>query len=289
MKALQHTISQNKNADNKAYKRSKVANGTDLYVHHADKMAEEDVHLLVHEKDLTGISFSENKCSIGANTSVTEMLENNKLQAVFPKLKQFLKLVSSQQIRNMGTIGGNFVNASPIGDMSIFFLALDASLTIQKEVGTERQIPFKNFHQSYKKYDLQEHEILKSISFDMLQKNDFFNFEKVSKRTHLDIASVNTAAKITAESNVITAAHFSVGGVAAIPKYLSKTNSFLLGKTIDINTVLEATKIMHSEIAPISDVRGTSDYKRLLAQQLFFAHFIDLFPTKIEFNQLMAV
>lgn len=270
-------------------KGTKVANGTDLYVHHADKMAEENVHLLADGTSLRGITFSEAVCTLGANTTVTDILENKRLQILFPRLQQFLKLVSSEQIRNMGTLGGNFVNASPIGDMSIFFLALNATLTIQKAGGTERQIPFQTFHQNYKVYDLQPHEILKNISFEVPQSNDFFNFEKVSKRTHLDIASVNTAAKISVVNNKITEAHFSVGGAAAIPKYLYQTNAFLVGKQLNSETVKEAEAILQSEISPISDVRGTSAYKRLLAKQLFFAHFIELFPSQIELHKLIAL
>jgi xanthine dehydrogenase small subunit len=268
--------------------RTRVASGTDLYVRHADKMAEEDVHLLVDETALKGISFSDGICTLGANTTVTEILENKKLQTLFPKLKQYLKLVSSEPIRNMGTLGGNFVNASPIGDMSIFFLALNSTLNIQDENGSERQIPFQLFHQDYKRYDLKENEIVISISFSILKANEYFNFEKVSKRTHLDIASVNSAGKVTISNDVITYAHFSVGGVSAIPKYLFKTNEYLIGKPVDSNTLISAAKILQSEISPISDVRGTSDYKSLLAKQLFFAHFIELFPNKIDLDKLIA-
>ncbi|MFK7972131.1 MAG: FAD binding domain-containing protein [Bacteroidia bacterium] len=263
-------------------KRTKVANGTDLYVRHADRLAEEDVHLLVADPALTGISFSDGICTLGVNTTATEIAENKQLQRLFPRLKQFLKLVSSEQIRNMGTLGGNFVNASPIGDMSIFFLALNSTLAIQKEDGTERDIAFQSFHQDYKTYDLQEGEILKSISFSVPYPDDYFNFEKVSKRTHLDIASVNAAGRISLEGGIISQAHFSVGGVAAIPKYLYKTNEFLIGKAIGVDTINEATEILQSEISPISDVRGSAEYKRLLAKQLFLAHFIELFPSQIE-------
>jgi xanthine dehydrogenase small subunit len=265
-----------------------VANGTDLYVRYADRLSEEKIRLISHETDLDGISIADNVCTIGVNTTVTQLLENKELRMIFPKLKQFLKLVSSEPIRNMGTLGGNFVNASPIGDMSIFFLGLNSTLTIQHKNKTERTIPFHKFHQNYKVYDLQENEILKSISFPVLRENEHFNFEKVSKRTHLDIASVNAAGRISLENDCVQDAHFSVGGAAAIPKYLSKTNDYLIGKTINSETVKEAEKVLQSEISPISDVRGTSDYKRLLAKQLFFAHFIELFPTKVELQKLIA-
>ncbi|WP_298544230.1 FAD binding domain-containing protein [uncultured Aquimarina sp.] len=265
-----------------------VASGTDLYVHNADQLAEEQIHLITGDKALTGIQFTSSTCTIGANTTVTELLENKKLQIQFPKLKSFLTLVSSEPIRNMGTLGGNFVNASPIGDMTVFFLALNATLTIQSKTGSERQLVFNEFYKGYKTYDLFKGEILKSISFDILEDGDFYNFEKVSKRTHLDIASVNTAARITLENDIVRAAHFSMGGTAPIPKYLFNTSSFFIGKTINSETVKEAETLLQSEIAPISDVRGSADYKRLLAKQLFFAHFIELFPTKVEFQKLIA-
>ncbi|NEN22324.1 2Fe-2S iron-sulfur cluster binding domain-containing protein [Cryomorpha ignava] len=268
--------------------RVKVANGTDLYVRHADKLADENVELLADKKELKGILFSEGVCTLGANTTVTEIANSTELQALFLKLKKFMKLISSEPIRNMGTLGGNFVNASPIGDMSIFFLALNSTLTIQKEDGTERHIPFQEFHQKYKVFDLQEDEILKSLSFKVLDANESFNFEKVSKRTHLDIASVNSAGRLSVKNNIVTDAHFAVGGAAEIPKYLHKTSEFLVGKALNAETVKKAEAVLQSEISPISDVRGASEYKRLLARQLFYAHFIELFPSEIELNKLIG-
>ncbi len=267
----------------------KVANGTDLYVQNADALAEQDVHLLTHDDDLKGISFSNGMCTLGVNSTVTEIAEHKELQKFFPKLKHFLKLVSSEQIRNMGTIGGNFVNASPIGDMSIFFLALNTTLTIEKQDGSKRSIPFQDFHQNYKIYDLQEGEILHSISFKVPLDNEYFNFEKVSKRTHLDIASVNSAGRIAVQDGIIKDAHFSLGGVAAIPKYLSETSTFMIGKKLEPDTVRQAETILQSEIAPISDVRGASSYKRLLARQLFYAHFVELFPESIDLKNVIAL
>ena len=266
----------------------KVANGTDLFVRFADKMADEEMHLLSSNSDLNGITFKGDTCDIGANTTVSEILKNKKLQTLFPKLRQFLKLVSSEQIRNMGTLGGNFVNASPIGDMSIFFLALNSTLTIIDTNKDERKLPFHEFHLDYKKYDLKSDEIIKCVSFPIQARNTHFNFEKVSKRTHLDIASVNSAGSISIENNIITGANFATGGVAATPKHLTNTNAFLVGKELNSTTIISAEKILQSEISPISDVRGTNIYKRLLAKQLFFAHFITLFPTQFQLQNFTS-
>ena len=104
-----------------------------------------------------------------------------------------------------------------------------------------------------------------------------FNFEKVCKRTFLDIASVNTAISLRVENDSILEAHVSAGGVAAIPFYLRKTSEFLRGRKITAATISEANEIIQSEISPISDVRGSESYKRLLLKQLFTAHFVELF------------
>ena len=258
-----------------------VSGGTDLYVRFADKLADENIRLISKDKNLKGINFKNNICIIGAGTTITELYENTELEKFFPKLKTFLKLISSQQIRNMGTIAGNFVNASPIGDMSIFFLALNSNLTIQNTEGKKRVIAFNNFFIDYKKFDLQIGEIITNVFFDLPIKKDIsFNFEKISKRTHLDIASVNTAIQLQVKGNAFENVNISIGGVGAIPTFLAKTSLFLNGRKFSSETIIEAETILQSEISPISDIRGTVEYKRLLARQLFFAHFIEMFPDK---------
>ncbi|MHA1205416.1 MAG: molybdopterin dehydrogenase, partial [Candidatus Heimdallarchaeaceae archaeon] len=78
--------------------------------------------------------------------------------------------------------------------------------------------------------------------------------------------------------NKIKNVHLSVGGVAPVPKYLEKTSNFLNDKEVNSEVVREALEIADSEISPISDVRGSAKYKRLLVRQLIIAHFMTLFP-----------
>ena len=264
-----------------------VSGGTDLYVQQADHLIDNAVHLIAEKDYLKGIIIENDSCTIGANATVSDLWNHTQLNSILPNLKKHLKLVSSEQIRNMASLGGNLVNASPIGDMTIFFLALNSTITIINSDEKERTIALKNFYQGYKIYDLKEGELLKDISFKLPTKQSFFNFEKVCKRTHLDIASVNSAIHISVDNNSILEAHVAVGGVAAIPKYLHDTSTFLKGKSLTSKTVLEANDIFQKEISPISDVRGTSDYKRLLARQLFFAHYTELFPKQFTLNDFV--
>ncbi|WP_262507866.1 FAD binding domain-containing protein [Winogradskyella sp. PG-2] len=264
-----------------------VSGGTDLYVQQADNLIDSAVHLIAEKDYLKGISIENGICTIGTNSTVSDLWNHTELNAILPNLKKHLKLVSSEQIRNMASFGGNLVNASPIGDMTIFFLALNSDITIINEDNKERTIALKDFYKGYKTYDLKDQELLKNISFKLPTKASYFNFEKVCKRTHLDIASVNSAIHISIENNIISEAHVSIGGVAAIPKYLHKTSTFLKGKPLTSETILEANDILQHEISPISDVRGSSDYKRLLGRQLFFAHFTELFPKTFTLNDFV--
>jgi xanthine dehydrogenase small subunit len=145
----------------------------------------------------------------------------------------------------------------------------------------------KDFYLGYKTLDKKEDEIITQITFELPNNGSQFNFEKVCKRQYLDIASVNTACTIATNDNTITDADFSIGGVGPIPIYLTKTSMFLVNKSIDTNTIHQAEQILQTELAPISDARGTEAYKRLLARQLFFAHFIALFPKTIQMQDLI--
>ena len=177
----------------------------------------------------------------------------------------------------MATIAGNFVNASPIGDFTIFFLALGATIVLS-DGRLSRTMPLKNFYLGYKKLDKKSEEFIKQIEFELPTINHLFNFEKVSKRTHLDIASVNTAIMIKTDRDAIVESSISAGGVGPIPMFLAKASSFLIGKHLSEKLIADVIEVAQSEIVPISDARGQAAYKRFLLGQLIKAHFISLFP-----------
>ena len=259
--------------------KSFVGGGTDLYVQRPEEMVYSEAESLFDNSDLRKIEENGEFVEIGASVVVTDLLVSPVMQNIFPNLYKHLKLISSTPIRNMATLAGNFVNASPIGDMTAWFLALDASIIFNND----REIPLRDLYLGYKTLAKTEDEFIVKIRF---QKNvQLFNFEKVSKRTCLDISSVNTAISLRLSepsvaadgSNLIVEAHVSAGGVAPIPLYLRKTSEYLRGKEISDETISEANEILQTEISPISDVRGSESYKRLLLRQLFRAHFVELF------------
>jgi xanthine dehydrogenase small subunit len=125
------------------------------------------------------------------------------------------------------------------------------------------------------------------VSFDYPAENSYFNFEKVSQRTYLDIASVNSSIYLESKDDYIIAARLSAGGVAPIPLFLKKTSEFLNDKSITADIVTEAAGISQTEISPITDARGSAEYKALLLRQLINAHFITLFPDKVKMKEIV--
>ncbi|GAA0892299.1 xanthine dehydrogenase small subunit [Fulvivirga kasyanovii] len=265
----------------------KVGGGTDLYVQRPDDMVTGNVHAFYDVPALNNITLKDGQCRLGGEVTVSDLMDSKAFNHLFPNLKKHLKLVSSTQIRNMGTIAGNFVNASPIGDLTIFFLALDSVLTLSKTGGASRKVRLQEFYLGYKKLDLGHDEIVEFIEFSLLDDTTYFNFEKVSKRKYLDIASVNTAIRIKENNGNIEAIHASAGGVGPTPLYLTKTCAYLQGKALTPENIRSAVECLNEDISPISDVRGSKDYKALLLRQLFFAHFIELFPEKFEMEVLV--
>ncbi|RYY90973.1 MAG: 2Fe-2S iron-sulfur cluster binding domain-containing protein [Chitinophagaceae bacterium] len=249
-----------------------IGGGTDLVVQRPHTVKESGLRLLATDAEMRRIGLRDGRLHIGGSVTVTQLLESEVIRGIFPRMPEYLKLVSSTPIRNMATVAGNLVNASPIGDLTIFLLALDAELLLAGPSG-QRKVLLRNFYKGYKKLDKAGDELVVSVSFVPPAAATHFNFEKVSKRTWLDIASVNSACQMTLDADgTIRAIRLSAGGVGPIPRYLTATAAYLTGKRWEPEVFTEALRILNEEISPISDARGTAEYKRLLLRQLLAGH-----------------
>lgn len=275
LKSLQSKTHQS--VKQKGNKLNIVSGGTDLYVQRWESLLEENNLFVSEDPKLKLISKKQNKILIGGAVTIEEFLESKIILKHFSFLKEYLLLFGSLPIRNRATIAGNIVNGSPIGDMTNILLALGANIHL-KENNKKRIVPLNKFYLGYKTLDKKKSEVLEAISLTIPKKNARFNYEKISRRTHLDIASVNSSISIIVQNNKIKEASLSAGGVAPVPLYLKSTSKFLIGNEINPSIINRAIEIAKSEIAPISDARGSKEYKTLLLGQLIKAHFVKLFP-----------
>lgn len=276
---------------NKPYKEAVnstnfIAGGTDLFAKDAERLLEVELKFLGRQKEKPLVWNKDNLCFINASATVSDIQNSELLQKIFPGIKNYFNSFGSLPIRNIATIGGNIVNASPIGDSIMFFLALNTRLFLSSE-NLNREVPLKNFYRGYKNIDKNNEEVLNYISFDIPEENGYFNFEKVSKRTYMDIATVNSAIYAEVKDGVIMHINISAGGVASVPMLLEKTCDYLINKNITAEHIKNAAVISQSEISPIDDVRGSAGYKRLLLRQIIFAHFVKLFPVYVNVKELI--
>jgi xanthine dehydrogenase molybdopterin binding subunit/xanthine dehydrogenase small subunit len=214
---------------------------------------------------------------IGAAVTLTEI--EDKLGEEFPMLGDMLQVFGSRQIRNRATMGGNIVTASPIGDSAPCLLALEAKVVLAS-AGGERTLPISEFFVAYRKTALQLGEVLKTIIIPrggsaphLTRKTAWF---KVSKRREMDISTVAGAFVVDVDAqNIIRHVRLGYGGVAAMPSRAKQTEAALMGKAWSEQTIQSVLPILRLEFAPISDVRGTAEYRSGLIASLLEKFFAD--------------
>lgn len=252
-----------------------LGGATDLLVQRPALLAAHEPWFAETHPELHGIRLADGRVRIGATTTMQEMLESESLAQVLPELHRALGHIASTPVRDRATLGGNLVNASPIGDLSVLFLALDAELLLHHHE-RERRLALSEFFLGYKRLDLAEGEILAAVEFDLPAGG--FHFEKVAHRDHLDIASVNCALQLELDGRRVRRALLAAGGVAPIPLRLREVEALLTGAELRTALVLEAARLAAASVAPIDDVRGSARYKRLLLRQLVLAGLLTLAP-----------
>ncbi len=258
-----------------------VAGGTDVYPQKGELLTESRVGVLNGRAEMKGISEKNGYLRIGALTTFEEFARHAGTIKVIPHIRDYMLQIASLQIRNRATLGGNVINASPVGDMTILLLALE-TLLVFREGEKSRIVPITSFYQGYKQLDKTPAEILTEILIPEPASGAMINFEKVSKRRHLDVASVNSAMRVRCEDGVIREIGLAMGGVAPVPLFLKATCQYFLGKRVSREVIEGAFPILQREVAPIDDVRGSAAYKRLLARQLCIAHFTQIFPERLK-------
>jgi xanthine dehydrogenase small subunit len=184
--------------------------------------------------------------------------------------KEFVPILEAfggPQIRHVGTIGGNIVNGSPIADSLPLLSAMDAALDLVSAVGT-RTVGINDFFLGYKRLDLRPDELLARVRMPLPATGEILRLTKVSRRRDLDISTFTSAARLGLAGDRIASAALAYGGVAPTVVRLRDTEAFLIGRSFTQETFRLAGERAVAEIAPLSDVRGSSDYRRQLARNV---------------------
>lgn len=272
-----------------------IAGGTDYYVRNPYPAQQFKPILLRRIDSLARITEVRDRhghhVSIGSAVSIHDFFTSKLVQKAVPSIETYETQFASTLIRNIATIGGNIANASPVGDVTAMLMGLGALLCIgipdSESQDNIRIVPIEKFFLGYKKIDLNPGEAILAIRLPLAESQDnslLFSFEKIAKRKKLDIAAVNTAISFRIENNRFTSVRISAGGVAPMPILLEKTARELEGKPSMprdahglAELALRVSAAAEAEVKPISDVRGSAEYRKRMTGRLILAHFARLF------------
>jgi xanthine dehydrogenase small subunit len=223
--------------------------------------------------ELRGIRREGDTVLIGGTATLSDLEQAS--ARWLPELSEFLAWFGSPLIKNAGTLAGNLVNASPIGDTIPAMIVLDAEIEMAGPAG-RRWMKIGEFYTGYRQTALKDDEILTSVRFGLPALGEVFKLFKVSKRKDLDISSFGAAIWMQRSGNLIADVRIAYGGVAAMVVRLSKTEQLLRGRAATLELFESAGEMAADEVTPISDVRGSAEYRAALARNIMVRFWHDL-------------
>jgi xanthine dehydrogenase small subunit len=198
------------------------------------------------------------------------------LAAIDPDLGELMRRFASKQVRNVGTIGGNIANGSPIGDTPPALIALGATLVMQRGAAT-RELALEDFFIAYGRQQRDAGEFVRAVRVPKLEPSEAFRCYKISKRFDQDISAVMGAFKLRLDGSRIAQARIAYGGMAATPKRARAAEVALAGAALgDPAAVAAACVALAADFAPITDQRASAAYRVRVAEALLRKALIEI-------------
>lgn len=211
--------------------------------------------------------------TIGAGVKINDAMTFAKRD--FPALYEMLGVFGAEQIRNMATLGGNIGTASPIGDILPVLIAYDAKIVLESNRG-RRSVSANRFVTGYRKTERQSDEIITSVVLPIPSKTLKFHSYKVSRRRDLDISTVSAGFMLDLNTKgIVRRVVFAYGGMAEKTKRAAMTEKFLQGKPWTREVIEQARQLIAKDFNPISDVRGSAEFRTIAAKNLILKFWND--------------
>ena len=210
--------------------------------------------------ELNYVKEEEGIIRIGA-TATHSQVANSPLVAGIHSLVDSVSRIGSPQIRNRGTITGNICNASPAADSAPPLLVHMAEVEIQSLDG-RRTIPIADLFTGPKINSLEPGELLIEIRIPVPPAGSASSFKRIGRRKAFTLSVVSAAAYIQMEGETCTDAKVAFGSVAITPIRVPEAENLLTGSKLDEETINAASKAVYEAVKPITDVRGTAEYRK---------------------------
>ncbi len=240
-----------------------VAGGTDVIVRIKQRALEPEALIsLRHISDLRGVHWN-GGLRLGSMTILRDLERDERIARDFKSLHQAVKVLANPQVRNVATIGGNLANAAPSADCAPPLLVLGALVEIDGP-GGGREVPLEAFFTGPGETCLDGTEVVKAVVVPGMKKGAGSAFLKAG-RVSQDIALINAAALVAMEGGVCKTCRLAAGAVAPVPLRLKETEKAIEGREITPDVLEEIKALAEKEVSPISDVRTTAEYRRIMS------------------------
>jgi CO/xanthine dehydrogenase FAD-binding subunit len=204
---------------------------------------------------------------VGAGVSARTIEVADPVRDEFLALAESAGVVGSLQIRHLATLGGNLANAAPSADMAPPLLALEAECVIAGPRG-RRSVPAAEFFQGVRRTVLAPDELLVEIVIPAPGPGSGGTYVRHTPRRELDIAVVGVASQLTVRNGMCVKARIALAAVAPVPLRATKAEARLEGESVTPGLIEEASQLAVESATPISDQRGSADFRRHLVRVL---------------------
>jgi len=241
-----------------------MAGGTDLIVQlRVGRRQPDHVVDVKHIPDLNEVDTSGGGVTLGAAVPCHIIYNNEVIKDAFPALVDSASIIGGTQIQGRASIGGNLCNAAPSADAIPTLIALGATANVSGSTG-DRSVAIEDFCTGPGQNVLGADELLTSISIPEQGANSGARYQRFIPRNEMDIAVVGVGASVTLNNGSFESVRVSLASVAPTPLFVTEINDELAGKDVSDENIAKAGEIAKAAAKPISDMRGTADYRRHL-------------------------
>jgi carbon-monoxide dehydrogenase medium subunit len=240
-----------------------LAGGTDLIVQLREHLKEADLVVDVKKiPELMELKVSSQGLRLGAAVPCYLLYENEDISAQYAALADAARIIGGWQIQSRASVGGNLCNSSPAGDSLGPLIALNATCVIAGPNG-RREVPAADFCTGPGKNVLEKGEVLAALVFPPSAPNTGSAYQRFIPRNEMDIAVVGAASwvRLNAAGDTIEEARIGLCAVAPTPKFAVEASQWLAGQPANEATYAQAGELAKKVASPISDMRGTAEYR----------------------------
>jgi xanthine dehydrogenase FAD-binding subunit len=244
-----------------------LAGGTDLLVQLRERLRDADLVVDVKRiPELMALDYEPGRgLRLGASVPCYRVYEHPGVSAAYPALVEAARIVGGWQIQSRASVGGNLCNSSPAGDTIGPLIALRARCVIVGPEGT-REVPAEEFCTGPGRNVIRRGEMLTTIVLPPTAGKDGSAYERFIPRNEMDIGVVGASAwvRLDAAGGTIEEARVALAAIAPTPRFAAEASRWLVGKPANAETFERAGELAKGVAAPISDMRGTVEFRNHL-------------------------